>query len=239
MGAYYSRAGSYSRSYNAEVAEDEGRCPLARAKAVVAAEYGCTQVVAAASLGLLHDGEWHHVGKYAAQVAYYDATDCRLGGVIQHILACGGAKKWAARRDEVRADRRYGGKFSAPLESRSNGRILRMVAAKLRQAEAERACRRRRIIDAACKWAHGVVYALADDGTSPREQATKIVKAAVALRLKGELPPRGRHDSKNETGLRLYHAREVAGISRAGINRAVADLLAGKITWRLAVTGQA
>jgi len=103
--AYYSRAGSYSRSYRAEVAETEGRCPMSRAKVAVAKRLGCTQVVAQAALKLLHDGEWHHVGKFACQVEYYDPTDWRLGGVISHIYAVGGLNRWRSRREELRAAR--------------------------------------------------------------------------------------------------------------------------------------
>lgn len=110
--AYYSRAGSYSRSYNAEVAESEGRAPMSRAKVTVAAEFGCSQSIAQAALNMLHDGEWHHVGRYANRVDYFDAADHRLGGLIAHITACGGANKWALRRDAVRSDRRFGGRFA-------------------------------------------------------------------------------------------------------------------------------
>ena len=72
--AYYSRAGSYSRSHNAEVAEDNGRYPLTRAIPVVATAAGVTQKVARAALVATHDGEWHHVGKFANQVDYYDCA---------------------------------------------------------------------------------------------------------------------------------------------------------------------
>lgn len=63
--AYYSKNKSYSRSYNAECAEEDGRYPATRFKAV----YGIDprKVVAA--------HEWHHVGKYAARVDYFDIED--------------------------------------------------------------------------------------------------------------------------------------------------------------------
>lgn len=105
MSTYYSRAGSYSRSYNAEVAESEGRAPMSRAMRVVAARYGCSQSTAKCALELLHDGEWHHVGKYANRVDYYDTTDDRLGGVISHIESVGGAKKWRDRRAVLQSQR--------------------------------------------------------------------------------------------------------------------------------------
>lgn len=131
MGAYYSRAGSYSRSYNAEVAEDEGRCPMSRAKKIVAERHGCSQTVAAAALELLHDGEWHHVGKYANCVNYYNAADERLAGVIAHIMACGGAKKWRERRESQRRQRV--GQWQMPRFS-DPGRIVRMLERKRDEA---------------------------------------------------------------------------------------------------------
>lgn len=80
--------------------------PLSRAKQAVAAEHNCTQAVAAAALALLHDGEWHHVGKYAARCDYFDTADSRLAGAIAHITSCGGAAKWVARREQLRSARR-------------------------------------------------------------------------------------------------------------------------------------
>src|SRR5581483_6489974 len=104
MTATYFRHGA-GRSINARVAEGEGRCPLSRAKKIVAEQFGCTQIIAAAALDLLHDGEWHHVGRYAAECAYYDTTDERLAGAIAHIIACGGAKRFAARRAALKRER--------------------------------------------------------------------------------------------------------------------------------------
>lgn len=71
--AYYSRAGSYSRSYNAEQAEHEDRYPLTRA----AKHLGLT--TAAFKKGTDHanigTSEWHHVGKYATRVDYWDVSE--------------------------------------------------------------------------------------------------------------------------------------------------------------------
>lgn len=133
MVATYFRHGA-GRSINARNAEYEGRSPLTRAKQKVAADHGCTQVVAAAALELLHDGEWHHVGKYAAATAYYDTEDGRLAGTIAHILACGGVKKFAARREELKAARRW----LQPLPGVSRGYPGRFanIAANLRNARA-------------------------------------------------------------------------------------------------------
>ena len=64
----------YSRSANAEAAEVEGRLPLTRAIPVVAKVAGVTRAKAREALLAVHDGEWHHVGKYANKVQYYDTA---------------------------------------------------------------------------------------------------------------------------------------------------------------------
>jgi hypothetical protein len=68
--AYYSRNDSYSRSANAEAAETEGRLPRTRAAqalgvSVKAFDVGCARCGYTST-------EWHHVGKYAMRVDYYD-----------------------------------------------------------------------------------------------------------------------------------------------------------------------
>lgn len=73
MSAYYSRNQSYSRSHNAEVAEEEGRFPRTRAAAhlglsVRAFDAACKAVGYRAT-------EWHHVGKYANEVTYFDTAE--------------------------------------------------------------------------------------------------------------------------------------------------------------------
>ena len=72
--AYYIRARSYSRSYNAHRAEEDGRMPLTRAVAYVAEHAVTTQAIARAVLLRRGTDEWHHVGKYAMPVYYYDAV---------------------------------------------------------------------------------------------------------------------------------------------------------------------
>lgn len=73
MGAYYRRNNSYSRSYNAERAESSGRYPRTRA----AKELGLS--VKAFDAGCKYCGyyssEWHHVGKFANRVDYYDVAE--------------------------------------------------------------------------------------------------------------------------------------------------------------------
>lgn len=124
MTASFFRHGE-GRSFNARNAEFEGRMPLSRAKKAVADQFDCSQTVAATALELLHDGEWHHVGKFAAEVAYYDSADIRLAGVIKHILAVGGAKKFAARRAELKVARDWTCK---PAAAQVGGRFSKLAA---------------------------------------------------------------------------------------------------------------
>lgn len=71
--AFYSRNCSYSRSANAENAECDNRFPRSRAakflglniKAFDAGVKACNYQVS----------EWHHVGKYATEVNYYDTEE--------------------------------------------------------------------------------------------------------------------------------------------------------------------
>ena len=105
MTATYFRHGE-GRSIAARAAESNGRMPLSRAKIAVARRFACTQTVAVEALELLHDGEWHHVGKFAAECKYYNADDDRLGGVIHHILANGGPMKFRRNCDALRRARR-------------------------------------------------------------------------------------------------------------------------------------
>lgn len=63
--AYYSRANSYSKSYNAMQAEREGRYPATEFKRV----YGIDpRTVVTAT-------EWHHSSKFANRVNYYNVED--------------------------------------------------------------------------------------------------------------------------------------------------------------------
>ena len=97
--AYYSRSDSYSRSYNASAAEAEGRLPRTRAAAelrvsVAAFDAGCDAAGYSSR-------EWHHVGKYANQVDYYDVEELRLSPDFWH----GAAQKYkgAAKRAALMA----------------------------------------------------------------------------------------------------------------------------------------
>ena len=75
--ARYSRnyGNEWSKSANAQNAEDNGRYPRTRA----AANLGVS--VKAFDSGVRHAGittnEWHHVGKYATMIDYWDTEICR------------------------------------------------------------------------------------------------------------------------------------------------------------------
>jgi hypothetical protein len=66
------RNGGFSYSTNALLAMDEGRMTTTHAKKEVAEILHITQVKARRILELTHDGEWHHVSKYANRVPFYD-----------------------------------------------------------------------------------------------------------------------------------------------------------------------
>jgi|GEM_PF-4149820 len=84
MSAYYARANSYSRSYNAHVAENEGRFPATLA----AREWGFKSP--AELRRWVRTSEWHHVGKFAACVDYYDVPSWMEGiTTLQEIRGLG------------------------------------------------------------------------------------------------------------------------------------------------------
>lgn len=97
--AYYSRNDSYSRSYNAECAEGEGRLPRTRAAAYLGLS------TAAFDAGRLAAGyvatEWHHVGKYASRVKYYDCEE--LASSPEFWAGAAAVYKSAKKRTEVLA----------------------------------------------------------------------------------------------------------------------------------------
>jgi hypothetical protein len=64
--------GGFSYSSNAMLALGEGRMSMTAAKKAVAETAHITQVKARRILELTHDGEWHHVSKYANRVKFYD-----------------------------------------------------------------------------------------------------------------------------------------------------------------------
>lgn len=74
MGAFYSRNRSYSRSMNAERAEESGRFPLSKAKAVFSEKYGMSQAAACRILKKIGTTEWHHVGRHANKVDYHNTN---------------------------------------------------------------------------------------------------------------------------------------------------------------------
>lgn len=97
--AYYSRNQSYSRSFNAEAAEQDGRYPRLRAAKALglspaAFDAGCKAIGYVAT-------EWHHVGKYANEVYYYDTVE--LSAEPAFWVAAAATYKSARKRSEVAA----------------------------------------------------------------------------------------------------------------------------------------
>jgi hypothetical protein len=123
--AYYSRNDSYSRSANAEAAEAEGRLPRTRAAAalgvsVAAFDAGC----AAAEY---RSTEWHHVGKYATMVDYYDTTE--LEESVEFWQGAAAAYKSKVKQAELRA------RLPALLAKRKAERVKAFTAKLLRQRD--------------------------------------------------------------------------------------------------------
>ena len=137
--AYYSRAGSFSRSFNAEVAESEGRLPRTRAAAtlgvsVPAFDAGCK------SAGYVC-AEWHHVGKYASRVDYYDTELLRVSpafweGAAAHYKSAVKRAAMLAAAAQARID-------AAEAERSERRALIDQFRAKLvRQRDCTRAVRR-------------------------------------------------------------------------------------------------
>lgn len=117
------------RSVNAQNAENDGRMPLTRAAAAVKTWLGCTLPVAKAALELLHDGEWHHVGKFAKEVNYYDSEDAALKQVVNQIQAIG-LRRWMQLRSAKRAIRAAIAMTYRPDRFAKPGRITRLMELK-------------------------------------------------------------------------------------------------------------
>lgn len=87
MSATYFRHGE-GRSFAARAAESESRHPLTRAVSELRKITGVSVKRAKEALLATHDGEWHHVGKFASRCNYYSvwaaeewlAQEQRLGG---------------------------------------------------------------------------------------------------------------------------------------------------------------
>lgn len=88
-----------SRSVRAAEAEEHGRLPLTRAIKDLAGRLGITQKAARAALVRLGPCEYHHVGKYAAAIDYYDVDAAERTALLQRATA-GLPARW---RDQISA----------------------------------------------------------------------------------------------------------------------------------------
>jgi|GEM_PF-7071033 len=113
--ATYYRHGD-GRSLNARDAEANDRMPLTRATAAVRAEMAArgrkiTVAQAREALRATWGGEWHHVGKYAAECAYYEVAEA-----VRHL-----------RLADPRTAARYATLASRHAERAASDRALRAV----------------------------------------------------------------------------------------------------------------
>lgn len=120
MTATFFRRGR-GRSQNAIVAEQLDRMPLTRASQYVAGEARITLALAKRACQVTWDGEWHHVGKYAAETNYYDtqlALDWLSKCVSVEQLAGERCKYEAGQRRAAKAAKtRASAKAAARAES--------------------------------------------------------------------------------------------------------------------------
>ena len=98
----------HGRSRNARIAESEGRAPLTRAAQAVAQSANCTQAVAKEACRLTWDGEYHHVGKFAAEVEYYDVQRATVAAIVFKSAL----KQRAKRRATIASAKKLGVYFS-------------------------------------------------------------------------------------------------------------------------------
>lgn len=107
----------HGRSRNARIAESEGRAPLTRAAQAVAQAANCTQAVAQEACKLTWDGEYHHVGKFAAETNYYDVRRATVAAIVFKSAM----KRRAARSAATKAAKKLGVYFRV---SNSHGGVL-------------------------------------------------------------------------------------------------------------------
>ncbi len=134
--AYYGRNNSFSRSYNASVAESEGRYPRTRAAAklgvsAAAFDAGCDYADITTS-------EWHHVGKFANQVSYHDTNECASSPAFW--MGCARHYKTKAKRTELVAKAREAQHDSDSLADydcgfRPTGKTAKQLAAETRRRD--------------------------------------------------------------------------------------------------------
>lgn len=78
MVAKYFNRTYQGKSDNAYSAESTGKYPMSTAKTKLREIISITAELAERALLATHDGEWHHVGKYANECKYYDVMDAIL-----------------------------------------------------------------------------------------------------------------------------------------------------------------
>jgi len=126
--AYYSRNDSYSRSANAESAEEAGRYPRTRAAAELGVSVKAFDAGCAAAEYRSH--EWHHVSKYANMVDYFDTVE--LAESVEFWEGAAACYKSKTKQAELRA------KVPELLEARKAERYAAFKARLVRQRDCTR-----------------------------------------------------------------------------------------------------
>lgn len=101
MPVTYGQSGyvGFSRSVRAHVAETEGRSPITRAARTLAELTGCTIAMSRRVLEAIGPCEWHHVGKYAAAVDFFDPYDPRAARMARLYMTPTQRRRAAAKRE--------------------------------------------------------------------------------------------------------------------------------------------
>ena len=151
--AYYSRNDSYSRSANAESAEANGRYPRTRAAAalgvsVKAFDAGC-------SAAGYHTHEWHHSGRYANAVDYYDTNE--LAESVEFWEGAAACYKSKTKQAELRA------KVPALLAERKASRLEAFKCKLERQRDCTRPVQKHGAMSQ-LRWSRLVMQACVDAG---------------------------------------------------------------------------
>lgn len=196
--AYYGKNQSYSKSANAESAEADGRWPRTRAAkalglSVAAFDAGCK------AAGYV-SREWHHSGKYATQVDYYDTNE--LAGNAEFWKGAATAYKGKAKIAELL------GKWQAGRDADKESRIAAFAEKLEEQRDCTRHVRRRSTSHNWLNWLiDNAPKALANTSIKPGDMAGAIQFARWEAVADEELASQASHRQAVQN-----HQREVERI---------------------------
>jgi hypothetical protein len=123
VATYFRRGQGLSR--NARRAEADGLLPLTRAIRAVAEEAVTTPAIARAVLAWLGASEWHHVGKFASRVDYYDTERAARWAecITPHATRAAVLRRWTRQAWQGREQARIAREISEGHRA-TNARIL-------------------------------------------------------------------------------------------------------------------